>query len=255
MKNQMILEKSEGAVLTLTLNRPERRNAFDFHLAEKLGEMLKKAKGNKGIRVVVLRGAGEGFSAGGDLKVFHQHLQRSYQAFRKITGYLNQAISLIRSMPKPVIAAIQGPAYAAGFGLALSCDLIVASHNSRLSPSFIKLALAPNAASTYFLPRLIGSKLAAEAFMRGKVFTASEALNLGMINHVWAEESFEEELKLLADDLAARPSASLARIKKLLNATLGNSLVRQLKMERKGIAISSLSEDFKTSIKGFVEKS
>ncbi len=254
MENQIILKKREGPALTLILNRPEVHNAFNFELAKALAMALKEASKNKEIRVVVLRGAGKAFSAGGDLKVFQQNLKTSDQAFRKVSTYLNQAILQIRNMPQPVIAAVTGPAYAAAFGLALACDFVVATHGSTLSPSFINIALSPNASTTYFLPRLIGTRRATEALMRGKVFTASEALQLGMINHVWAEEIFEEELKRLVNDLANRPAQTLARIKKLMHSSLTNSLSKQLELEKNQIALSSLSEDFKAGVTAFIEK-
>jgi 2-(1,2-epoxy-1,2-dihydrophenyl)acetyl-CoA isomerase len=194
------------------------------------------------------------FSAGGDIKLFHRSLQQGDQSFRLVFRHLNTAIQQIRGMPKPVVAAVQGPAYAAGLGVALACDLIVASHGSTLSPSFINIALAPNASTTFFLPRLLGPRRAAEALMRGRVFSASEALELGMINHVWAEGVFEEELQNLLKDLAARPSGALARIKHLLNASQENTWLEQIELEKEEISLSALSEDFQEGVAAFVEK-
>ncbi len=243
MKHQAILKKTQGSVLSIFLNRPKALNAFNLEMAHGLVDALNEAGENAAARVVILRGSEKVFSSGGDIKLFHESLKSRDQGFQQVFRYLNEAIYLVRTMAKPVIAAIQGPAYAAGLGLALSCDLLVASHDSKLSPSFVNIALAPNASSTYFLPRLIGRNRATEAMMRGKVFAASEALDLGILNHVWAEESFEEELHTLALELAARPTATLA-----------NSWQEQIELEKEEIALSSLSADFTEGVTAFVEK-
>ncbi len=254
MDNQAILQSSAGPVLTLTLNRPQVRNAFNITLAQALETVLQQVAEDGRCRVVVIRGAGGAFSAGGDLKLFHEQLKKGETHFQQVFRHINGAIHLIRTMPQPVVAAIRGPAYAAGLGLALSCDLAVASHNSSLSPSFVNVALAPNAASTFFLPRLIGVRAATEAFMRGKVFSASEALDLGILNHVWGEEVFEEELAALLEDLAGRPAGTLARIKYLMNTSLAQTWQDQLELEKEEIALSSLNPDFREGVEAFVKK-
>ena len=254
MSSKLILQETQGPCQTIILNRPDSRNAFNFELAEALAEAVAQAGRDEKIKVVVLRGAGESFSAGGDLKLFHKNLDSSAEAFRRVTTHLNRAVSEIVSMPKPVIAAIQGPAYAAGFGVAMACDLVVAGLNSKLSPSFVNIALAPNASSTFFLPRLIGPRLAIEAFMTGRVFSATEAKELGMINHVWAEENFEEELSLLVENLIHRPTTALGRMKKLIAASFRNSWHEQLELEKKEISESSLESNFKEGVSAFVEK-
>lgn len=254
MKNQVILTETKDSRMTLILNRPSLRNAFDFKMVETLGQKLAQASQDPNIRVVILRGAEEAFSAGGDIKLLHKNVDNSDQVFRKISTYLNEAIHQIITMPKPVIAAVNGPAYAAGFGLAISCDLVVASEEARFSPSFVKIGISPNASSTYFLPRLIGHKRAAEAFFTGKVFAAAEAQALGLVNHVWSKETFERELELLSQDMASRPTQSIARIKKLLSMTFNHHWQDQMDLEKEEIALSSLSEDFREGVTAFVEK-
>lgn len=254
MSTKLILQETQGSCQTIILNRPESRNAFNFELAEALAEALARAARDTQIRAVLLRGAGESFSAGGDLKLFHQNLEKSFEAFQRVTTHLNHAITEIVTMPKPVIAAVQGPAYAAGFGVAIACDLVVASLGSKLSPSFVNIALAPNAGSTFFLPRILGPRLAIEAFMTGRVFSAPEAKDLGLVNHVWAEESFEEELNLLLQDLLRRPTSALGRMKKLIAASFKNSWHEQLELEKQEIAESSTEKNFKEGVRAFVEK-
>ena len=254
MKDQLILESDEGPCRFLTLNRPESRNAFNFALAEALPPAISRAARDKKVKIVVLRGAGEAFSAGGDIKLFRENLPTSAKAFRRISGALNKAIATISTMPQIVVGAVRGPAYAAGFGLAIACDLTVASEDSRLSPSFINIALSPNASTTFYLPRLIGPKRALEACLRGRVYSAIEARDIGLINEAWSEKSFESELQRLIQDLSSRPSSSLARVKKVIRATYGRDLKQQLELEKKEIAASSESWDFKEGVKAFVEK-
>jgi len=250
----MILEKTQGSVRTIQLNRPESLNAINYELAAALEIALKNASENSEIRVVVLRGTSQVFSAGGDLKLFHENLETADTAFKNISAHLNESILLMRAMAKPVIGAVQGPAYAAGFGLLLACDLVVASQGAKLSPSFIDRALTPNASSTYFLSRIIGYRRALEALLRGQVFSAKEAQQWGLVNHVWKDSEFEKKLSELVDELANRPTHSLGRIKKLLSAGISQSLHDQLEMEREEISASSLREDFKEGVTAFLEK-
>lgn len=249
----LIFEKKD-TLATLWLNRPQQKNALSLELALRLSQVLKEVAADPEIRVVVLRGKGRCFSAGGDLKFFHQNLDQAQQNFLKISKILDNCVQSIINMPKPILAAIEGPAYAAGFGLALSCDLIVASETARLSPSFVNIALSANASSTHFLPRILGEKKAREAFLMGKAWSAKEAFNLGIVSEVFSEEGFEEGLEKLIKRLKQSPTATLARLKKVLNLTWENPLAQQLELERQQIAASATSEDFKEGVRAFVEK-
>ena len=254
MKNQIILEKTEGACRTLIFNRPERLNAISIELAEGLRDALRQAAEDPQVRVVVLRGAGRAFSAGGDLQYLKTHRNNADQIFKTISHFLNEVAQIITTMPKPVVAAIHGPAFAAGFGGALTCDILVATKGSQLSPSFINIAIAPNASTTYFLPRILGPKIAAEAFIRGRVFKAEEAKSLGIINHAWEEELFEGELQLLIKELSTAPTQAIGRMKKLLRSSYHLNFNEQLELEREEISASSFSDDFEEGITAFVEK-
>lgn len=250
----MIIESTQGKCRTLTLNRPERKNALSVDLAQALTVALEKVSREKVIRVVLIRGQGGAFSAGGDIKYMMEFREESERLFKNISQHLNEAIDLIVKMPQVVISVIQGPAYAAGFGLALACDLVVADDTAALSPSFINIALSPNASSSYFLPRIIGTKRAAEAFFLGQVFDAHQAHDLGLVNHVWPKAQLEKKLADLVSDLSSRPQGALARIKKLIHSTYELPFHEQLESEREEIAQSSLSEDFTEGITAFLEK-
>src|SRR3990167_9887043 len=143
------------SVVQISLNRPDCLNAFNQELAIELVSALQQISKDRAVRAVILRGEGKAFSAGGDLKMFYEKRKKAAPLFRKISQCLNQAIKLIRTMPKPVLIGVHGPAYAAGFGLALSGDLILASESAKLSASFINIALCPNGSSSLYLPRLV----------------------------------------------------------------------------------------------------
>lgn len=253
-QEQSIIAENDGACRTLWLNRPEIHNALSLELVRELRNQISSTAQDDTVRVLILRGKGKAFSAGGDLKYLQQNISKSDEIFFQISQYLNEIIELITRMPKVVIAALHGPAFAAGFGLALSCDLLIATPQAKLSPSFINIAIAPNAATTHFLPRLIGPKRAAEAFFTGHVFSAEEAKDLGLINHLWEKEEFEENLSKLSEDLSERPRESISRIKRLLSVTYQQDLSTQTKQEQQEIAASSKHPDFAEGLSAFFEK-
>jgi len=249
-----LLLKREGAVAQILLNRPESLNSFDIPLATELGAVLKKLAKDTKVRAVILRGAGRAFSAGGDLKIFHGMLPRADRGFRKISQLLHGAVQTIRTMPQPVIAGVHGPAHAAAFGLTLACDLILASEAAQFSASYINMALTPNGSATIFLPRLVGWHRASELFFTGRVLSAREALEWGIVNRVVEDDRFEDAVWSWARELASQPTRSLGRIKQLMNHSLGISTLSQLKKEADAIAWSATTPDFEERVRAFVGK-
>lgn len=241
-------------ILSITLNRPERKNALSIELAEQLSRALVLAAQNETLKIIVIRGSEHCFSAGGDLKNFEQNLSQSEELFFEVSTHLNACILQIQKMSQTVVAAIEGPAYAAGFGLALSCDLLLMSKSARLSPSFSNIALSPNAGTTFFLTRLLGPKLALEAFQKARVFNSEEALQCGLVNQVFPDESFDDCLDQYLDELLLRPQAACARMKNLLNGVFDRSLSDQIDLERQHISLSSTHSDFKEGVTAFVNK-
>jgi 2-(1,2-epoxy-1,2-dihydrophenyl)acetyl-CoA isomerase len=251
MTQPKILEKTKDGICTLTLSRPERLNAICVPLARHISETMKRIAEKKNIRVVILRGAGRAFCAGGDLKDIRTHPQRSGKIYSDISLYIHRTLQTIAAMPQVVIAAVTGPAYGAGFGLALGCDLVVATTDATLCPSFINLALAPNAATSYLMPRILGPKRAMEAFVTAHVFSAREAETLGVINHAWAKKEFERKLQALTQDILRRSPKTIQRIKKLMRSTFVQDLADQLAMERKEISAAAGEAAFSREVKQF----
>ena len=167
---------------------------------------------------------------------------------------LHSAISMIREIPKPVVAALNGVAAGGGFGLALSCDFRIASPAVTLVTAFLGIGASPDSSSTFFLPRYVGLAKATEMFLRNKPISAAEALGLGLLTAVVETEQVAEEAKKLAEELAQGPTAAFGRTKLLLNQSLGSSLHEQLHSEARSITLSMGTPDFAEGITAFVEK-
>src|SRR6266498_6032589 len=169
----------DSNIVKITLNRPEKLNAFVGHMRRDLAEALESAGSDRGIRVVVITGAGRGFCAGGDVAFMAELIERrDTEEFARLLGAARRVITSIRQMTKPVIAGVNGPASGAGCNLALACDLRIASTNASFSQSFVKIGLHPDWGGTYFLPRLVTPNRACEMFFLGEVIDAEEAWRL-----------------------------------------------------------------------------
>src|SRR5215212_5887146 len=185
-----------SGIVAITLNRPERLNAFIGHMRRDLAEALEHAGSDRNVRVVVITGAGRAFCAGGDITFMAELMQRrDAEEFSRILGAGRRVILAIRQMTKPVVASINGAASGAGFNLALACDLRIASSNATFSQSFAKVGLHPDWGGTYFLPRLVTPNKACELFFLGDTLTAADALGLGIINFVVGPGELEAETR------------------------------------------------------------
>lgn len=243
-------------VATLTLNRPDALNALTVEMGQEIKTALSLAV-DHGARAMILTGAGRAFCAGGDLR----EMQRMAQAEGRVEAFfdeplqlLNECLVLIRRIPIPVIAAVNGVASGGGCNFALSCDLVVAGKSARFNQAFIKVGLTPDCGGTFLLPRLVGLKRAAELMMTGDLVTADEALSLGMINHVVPDEELMAHAHSLAEELAQSPTAAIGRIKELLDASANNSYESQLELERQAQIQSGLTNDFREGVAAFIEK-
>jgi 2-(1,2-epoxy-1,2-dihydrophenyl)acetyl-CoA isomerase len=215
-KENTIQEEKHGAVLTLRMNRPE-LNAFTTPMCRSLLHALLTAADDKSVRAIVLTGAGEAFSAGGDLRQIREW--REKKAVKELEELLiagKEICLAIATMPKLVIAAVNGVAAAGGMSLALACDLRIASQNAKFSQGFAQLGLYPDFGATYFLPRLIGLSRASELFYTGETLDASEACRIGIVYQVFESGKFEEETQTLAEHLAAGPPLAYRDVKRTM---------------------------------------
>jgi 2-(1,2-epoxy-1,2-dihydrophenyl)acetyl-CoA isomerase len=256
--NDRVLLDIEDGVATLTLNRPNALNALDPALAEALAAGLSRCEEDDAIRAVVLRGAGENFMAGGDIKMFAGLLnepdgpRRGY--FERLIHQVHASILIMRRMPKPIIASVRGAAAGFGVSLVLACDLALAADDAVFTLAYCHIGVSPDGGSTFHLPRAVGMKKAMEIALLGDRFSATDAESAGIINRAVTSANLEEETLKLASRLAAGPTLAYGRTKQLLNAALDSSLETQLQAEAERFAASALTKDFAEGVTAFVGK-
>ncbi|HEY4424023.1 MAG TPA: enoyl-CoA hydratase [Pyrinomonadaceae bacterium] len=242
-------------ILTITLNRPDRLNAFVGHMRRDLAEALEHAGSDRNVRVVIITGAGRGFCAGGDIAFMAELMQRrDAEEFSRILGAGRRVILAIRQMTKPVIASINGPASGAGCNLALACDLRIASTTATFSQSFAKVGLHPDWGGTYFLPRLVTPNKACEMFFLGESIDAAEAARLGIVNQVVAPEELESTVLQLAERLRAAPPIALAAAKQAVYMSQAAELEEMLRYETEAQLRCFESDDGHEGVHAFLEK-
>jgi 2-(1,2-epoxy-1,2-dihydrophenyl)acetyl-CoA isomerase len=243
-------------VAVITMNRPDALNALSLQLTKDLEAAVRKAVADKA-RAVVITANGRAFCSGGDLR----EMKKFGEAEGRIEAFLeaplkalHDLILLIRETPVPFIAAVNGVCAGAGTNLALACDLVIAADDASFNEAFVRIGLSPDCGGTFFLPRAIGEKLAAELFMTGETVSAERAAQFGMINRVVTADSLMTEALLTAGKLAKAPTGSIGRIKKMLNASFSNGLRAQLELEHQCQIESGRSDDFKEGVNAFFEK-
>lgn len=246
----------EANVATITFNRPDALNALSLQLCIDLHSAIEKAIGDQA-RAIILTGEGRAFCSGGDLREMKSMWEKEgrIEAFlEEPLKALHDVIALIRKTPIPFVAAVNGVCAGAGTNFALACDLIIAADDATFNEAFVRIGLSPDCGGTYFLPRAVGEKRAAELLMLGGTLNAAEAQTIGLINKVAAANELADAAANLAAKLAAGPTGSIGRIKKMLNASYSNTLEQQLKLEHECQLESGRSNDFKEGVAAFFEK-
>jgi 2-(1,2-epoxy-1,2-dihydrophenyl)acetyl-CoA isomerase len=252
----MFIERTtRNAVATITLNRPEKLNAFSGSMREDLLAALRGAEAEEAIRCVVITGAGRAFCAGGDVD-FMSRLQaeNDTKTFRGLLDAGRDIVLTIASLTKPVIASVNGVAAGAGCNLALACDYRIASDTAKFSESFVKIALHPDWGGTWLLPRLIGRSRAFEMLMTGRAVEAQEALAIGLVDRVVAASDLAAETATLAEAFAATPPIPAGGIKRALSVSDTNDLHTQLDLEADHQLACFSSEESRQRIAAFAKK-
>jgi enoyl-CoA hydratase/carnithine racemase len=250
----LLVNESDG-ITTITLNRPDKLNAFIGHMRRDLAEVLEHAGSNRHTRVVVITGAGRAFSAGGDVAFMAELMERrDNEEFTRILGAGRRVIMSIRHMTKPVIAAVNGIAAGAGCNLALACDLRVASTNATFSQSFLKVGLHPDWGGTFFLPRLVTPNKACELVFLGDQVSAEEALRLNLVNQVVAPEELEAATQSLAERLREMPPLALAAAKQAIYSSGQSDLEEMLRYEVEAQLRCFESDDGHEGVRAFLER-
>jgi 2-(1,2-epoxy-1,2-dihydrophenyl)acetyl-CoA isomerase len=245
-----VLTSRDGAVLTITFNRPEVYNAFNRELHAALAEALVEAE-DASVRCVVITGAGKGFSAGQDLKEFGAVSDSIRDALEQ-TYHPN--VRRVRELAKPVIAAVNGPAAGAGLSFACACDVRVASDAATFVPGFVGIGLVPDAGGTWFVHRLLGFARAFEWMSSNSRLPAETALEWGLVSEVIPADSFEARVAELAAEWAARPTLAIGRTKQLFEHAFASALDAQLALEAELQQASVATADFTEGVNAFLEK-
>jgi 2-(1,2-epoxy-1,2-dihydrophenyl)acetyl-CoA isomerase len=240
----------DGAVLTITLNRPDVLNAFNSALHKALNASLKEARSEE-IRAVVITGAGRGFCVGQDLTEFRK---APGDIGDRLRSTYHPNIRAIRALEKPVIAAVNGAAAGAGLSFACACDIRIASDAAVFIPAFVNIGLVPDSGGTFFVTRLLGPARAFEWLCSGRRLTAAEAHVWGLVSEVVDAEALPARSAELAAALAAMPTRAIGMTKRLLDRAGGSTLDEQLEWEAQLQAVAVQSEDFREGVQAFLEK-
>jgi 2-(1,2-epoxy-1,2-dihydrophenyl)acetyl-CoA isomerase len=244
-----------GGALRIVLDRPEALNAFDARLAADLLAALELAGGDDAVRAVVLTGAGRAFSSGADLRAgFEETPEGHPDVSARLRERYHPIIRGLRELPKPVVAAVNGPAAGIGCSVALACDLVLVAESAYFLLAFVNIGLAPDGGSSVFVPARAGLARAAEMAMLGERVGAEQALAWGLANRVVPDDGLQEVADDLAARLAAGPTRAYAGIKRQLNARQLAGMDEQLELEAEIQQELAASEDFREGVRAFLER-
>jgi 2-(1,2-epoxy-1,2-dihydrophenyl)acetyl-CoA isomerase len=251
----LVLISLEAGVQTITLNRPEKLNAFTPEMHKGLRRALEQALDDRAIRAVLLTGAGRAFSSGQDLAERNVAPGAApIDLSVSIGSYYNPLVRRMRELPKPIVCAVNGVAAGAGANIALACDVVLAARSASFVQSFARLGLVPDSGGTYFLPRLAGSARAMGLALLGEPLAAEAAERWGLIWKACDDEQLMPEATALARTLASGPTKGFGLVKKALHASAGNSLDAQLDLERDLQREAGFSEDYREGVAAFLQK-
>ncbi|HEX8365295.1 MAG TPA: 2-(1,2-epoxy-1,2-dihydrophenyl)acetyl-CoA isomerase PaaG [Allosphingosinicella sp.] len=251
MSYETILFKLEGGVARLTLNRPDRLNSFTVQMHEEVADALSKLDG---ARVLVLTGAGRGFCAGQDLNDRAVAPGEAVDLGESVEQRYNPLIRRLTALPMPVIARVNGVAAGAGANIALACDIVIAATSAKFIQSFASIGLIPDSGGTWALPRLVGQARALGLALTAEPLPAEKAAEWGLIWKAVEDERLDEEVDALAARFAAGPTRGLARIKKMIRESWGQSLDEELDLQRDAMRELGYSDDYREGVAAFMEK-
>lgn len=249
----LILEAS-GPIATITLNRPAQLNALDIAMAEAFEAAVNQLAKQPDLRVIVLKGAGRGFMAGGDLGVIQRALTEGPQIVDQIMLPLHRGLIKLAELPQPVLASLHGPVAGAGMSVAMAADLAIASDDAKFTLAYARIGASPDGSGTWHLPRLVGLRKALEIALLADTIDAQEALRLGLVNFVVPAADLATRTTALAERLATGPTQAYAKIKRLLRESLDHTLPAQLDAEREAFQESMKTTDFAEGIAAFLGK-
>ncbi len=253
MTQEARLER-DGPIATIVLNRPQSRNSLTVAMGDDLGRIVAELHGDESVRAVIVRGEGECFSAGGDLKFLEERISSStYDNRRAMRAFYMRFLEL-RTLRAPTIAAIHGAAMGAGICVALACDLRIVATGTKLALNFVRLGLPPGMGATLMLPRLIGPANAAELLLTGKFVEPETALRMGLVNEVVPAADLWKRARAIADEIAEAAPRAVAATTHLLRGFTTNHLEAALAAEAEAQALEYASEDLAEGVRAIREK-
>jgi 2-(1,2-epoxy-1,2-dihydrophenyl)acetyl-CoA isomerase len=250
---QTLFQSRRGPIATVTLNRPEARNALDMAMRREVAAVLDEIEADDGARVLILTGAGGHFCSGGDVKTMREKRHTAAEGRGRVE-LLNAMVLRLVNFPKPTVAMVDGYAVGAGSNLALCCDLIVASDRAKFGELFWKVGLVPDGGGTWLLPRVVGLARAKELIFTADVIDAAEAERIGLVNRVVPVAELEGVTHALADKIAAGPPAVLKMAKHMVNRAATSDLASALDLEAFSQGIAIASQDHQEGLAAFFEK-
>jgi 2-(1,2-epoxy-1,2-dihydrophenyl)acetyl-CoA isomerase len=256
MVYETILYEIRDNILTVTLNRPDKLNAFTDTLLDDLMEALKQAEVDSSVRVIVLTGAGRGFCAGQDLAyaVERGAMSEEFSFAQHLHAHYDPLILGMRACPKPIIAAVNGVAAGAGMSLALACDYRIAADTASFTQAFVNIGLIPDSGSTWLLPRLIGLTRALDMMLTGRKVDAAEALAYGIVNRVLPADQLMEAVYKLAAEFAVAPTTTIGLIKQAVDFAAHSTLAAALAKEAELQNLAGKTADYREGVAAFLEK-
>lgn len=254
MTQEVVLYQLDGAVATITLNRPDSLNSLSEPLMKALYAAVEKAASDPAVRCVILTGSGRGFSSGADLNTSGMGGDKPRDLSVTLRENYHPIVLALRSMPKPVITVVNGVAAGAGMSLALAGDIVLAGQSASFLQAFSRIGLVPDAGSTYFLPRYAGEVRARALAILADKISAADALQYGMVWKVLPDESLQAEASKMAAHLAKMPTRAYALIKQALNGSLNRTLPEQLEVEASLQREAGHTDDFREGVAAFLAK-
>jgi len=249
-----LLETIEDGVATLTLNRPDRLNAFSPESLGGLREAFTRLGNDSSVGAIVLTGAGRAFCAGGDIKTMGKRAEQTYEQRLEGLRAMHQLPALMRMVPKVIIAMINGPATGAGLGLAMSCDLRMAARSARLGTAFLGMGFSGDFGGSWLMTRLVGTAKARELYFLGELIGAEEAERIGLVSRAVDDAMLASETFALARRIADGPRVALGYMKRNLHAAETEPFGPVLEMEAVHQARTGQTEDHKEAVRAFIEK-
>jgi 2-(1,2-epoxy-1,2-dihydrophenyl)acetyl-CoA isomerase len=255
MSYEHVIWQVEGGVGRITLNRPDSLNAWTDDFGRELKQVIERDAADDSVRSVLMTGAGRGFSSGADLKAGFDPAEDGMPDIRKeLHEVYHPIIAGVRRLPKPVVAAVNGPAVGIGASLAFACDLVLAAESAFFGLAFVNIGLMPDGGSTLFVPAAVGKARAFQMALLGERVDAARALEWGLVNQVHPDDRLLDEATALAERLAGGPTRSYASSKEALNRMLYPDLDGQLDLEAELQHALARTKDFQEGVTAFVEK-